>query len=416
MTQHAMPQSEWQRGWALVLAASVGFSFFSVMSTTTGVFMKPLEDEFGWNRTMQASGTSVAALWTALLSPFFGLLIDRLGTRKLALPGLIATILAIAAISQASGVKWQWFALWSLYGIISLSVKSTIWTSAVTGMFEKGRGLALGLTLSGTAVATSLAPPLAVWLIAGHGWRMAMVLMATGWGALALLLCGLFLYDAHDHRSGARARAGVTANLPDQTGLTIPQAWRDTALWRIALTTFVMMVLTIGLQSNLQRMLTDNGYSESNAAWLSSLAGIAGIAGKLITGQLLDRFRPNRVGGITLAITAIAFGLLHFALASTLAVTLAIIVNGYAAGTKLQIAGFLTTRYGGLKNFGAIFGMMASLIAVGSGLGSIAAARVHDLTGSYDLFFLAGIAGSLLCGLVTMTLPPYPRWKKLARA
>lgn len=409
-TEAASPASEWRRGWTLVLAASVGFSFFSVMSATNGVFMAPLEKEFGWNRTMQSSGTSIAAIYTALLSPFFGVLIDRIGTRRLALPGLVGSILAIAAIAQANGVKWQWFMLWSLFGLVSLCVKSTVWTAAVAGMFERGRGLALGLTLSGTAVATSIAPPLANWLIEDYGWRWAMTAMALGWGGLALLLCIRFLFDAHDHRKRAILPGTATVKLPDATGLTIPQALRDSALWRIGLTTFVMMVLTIGLQSNLQRMLTDQGFTSSNAAWATSIMGVTGIAGKLVTGWLLDRYRPNWVGGVTLAITAIAFWLLFAMAGSVTAVLLAIAVNGYAAGTKIQIAGFLTTRYGGLRNFGAIFGAMASLIAIGSGLGGFAAGQVFDRTGSYDLFFIAGVIGSVLCGLIVISLPLYPKW------
>lgn len=406
----AQARQEFRQNWQLVLAASVGFSFFSVMSATNGVYMAPLEQEFGWNRTMQSSGTSIAGLFTALLSPFFGVLIDRIGTRRLALPGLVGSILVIAAIAQATGVTWQWFALWSLFGLVSLSVKSTVWTAAVTGMFEKGRGLALGLTLSGTAVATSLAPPLANALIEDYGWRVAMTAMAAGWGGLALLLCIPFLYDAHDHRK-RNAVPGATATiLPDAAGLSIPEAWRDTALWRIALTTFLMMVLTIGLQSNLQRMLTDQGFTSSNAAWATSIMGVTGVAGKLITGWLLDRYRPNWVGGITLGITAIAFWLLFAMIDSVAAVLVAIAVNGYAAGTKIQIAGFLTTRYGGLKNFGAIFGAMASLIAIGSTLGGFTIGQVFDRTGSYDLFFIAGIIGSIFCGLVTISLPLYPKW------
>lgn len=411
-SQSTAPIGEWRRGWTLVLAASVGFSFFSVMSATNGVFMAPLEREFGWNRTMQSSGTSIAAIYTALLSPFFGVLIDRIGTRRLALPGLVGTIIVIAAIAQATGVKWQWFVLWSLFGLISLCVKSTVWTAAVAGMFEHGRGLALGLTLSGTAVATSIAPPLANWMIENYGWRWAMTAMALGWGGLALLLCMPFLYDAHDHRKRDAASGATATRLPDASGLTIPQALRDSALWRIALTTFVMMVLTIGLQSNLQRMLTDQGFSSANAAWATSIMGVTGIVGKLATGWLLDRYRPNWVGGVTLAITAIAFWLLFAMAGSVTAVLVAIAVNGYAAGTKIQIAGFLTTRYGGLRNFGAIFGAMASLIAIGSGLGGFAAGQVFDRTGNYDLFFIAGVIGSVLCGLIIISLPLYPKWVK----
>ena len=44
--------SEWRRGWTLVLASSVGFSFFSVMLSGAGLFMGPLGKEFHWSKTL----------------------------------------------------------------------------------------------------------------------------------------------------------------------------------------------------------------------------------------------------------------------------------------------------------------------------------------------------------------------------
>ena len=51
--------SEWQQGWALVLACFVGFSFFSLPTASMGVFMQPIGDEFDWGRALIAAGTSI---------------------------------------------------------------------------------------------------------------------------------------------------------------------------------------------------------------------------------------------------------------------------------------------------------------------------------------------------------------------
>src|SRR5687767_2057233 len=93
---------EWRSGWKLVLASSIGFSFFAVLLGATGLFMGPLTDEFGWSRTLLSSGPSIASFVTAALSPFYGALIDRYGARKLALPGIVLTTLAICAFSFAN--------------------------------------------------------------------------------------------------------------------------------------------------------------------------------------------------------------------------------------------------------------------------------------------------------------------------
>lgn len=94
--------SEWKAGWKVVLASSLGFSFFSVLISSTGLFLQPLAHEFGWSRTFLSSGPSITTLAIALLGPFFGMLVDRYGTRRLTLPGLVLTVAAAIMRSQAS--------------------------------------------------------------------------------------------------------------------------------------------------------------------------------------------------------------------------------------------------------------------------------------------------------------------------
>jgi predicted MFS family arabinose efflux permease len=407
---------EWKRGWRLVLACFVGFSFFSIMAQTLGVFMHPLVTEFGWSRTLVSSGITIASAATAILSPFFGVLIDRYGSRKVALPGLVTASVAISAFSLASGSATQWILLWSFYAVISISVKTTVWTAAIIGAFNSSQGLALGAMLSGTAAAQVIVPPLATWLIDEFGWRMAYAWLGMGWGSATFLLCWFFLYDVHSTKPAKLARDAPARDRPDLPGLSIPEAWRDTALWRIGISTFVVMLLTIGLLIHQIPILTQAGVSRTNAAWLASLAGVAGIAGKLISGVLLDRFRANWVGGLTLLVTALAFLLLMDGVHTPGLIVLAMVINGYAAGSKLQIASYLTARYGGVRNFGVIYGLITSCVAFGSGMGPMVAGFVFDTTGGYGGFLVAGTVGCVLCGLLIMSLPRYPEFRPAGRA
>ena len=113
---------------------------------------------------------------------------------------------------------------------------------------------------------------------------------------------------------------------------------------------------------------------------------------------------------------AIAFALLLEPLRTPTLIVVAMVIIGYASGTKLQICGYLTTRYGGMRNFGKIFGTMASIIALGTGLGPVLGGFVYDLYGSYAPFLVAGMAGSLLSGLLIFGLGRYPEWEQDARA
>lgn len=402
--------SEWKMGWKVVLASSLGFSFFSVLISSTGLFMQPLADEFGWSRTFLSSGPSIATFAIALLGPFFGMLVDRYGTRRLTLPGLVLTMAAISAFALLDGSIAMWIGLWLIFGIVSVSIKSTAWTAAVVGIFTTSRGLALAITLGGTALSQTLVPPLGNWLIAEFGWRAAYVWLAFGWGGPTLLLCYLFFFDINDEVRDRRTSGDADAvAMPSQLpGLTAYQALRDSALQRIAISNFIVMTLTMGLAVHLFPILTDAGISRSDAAWLTALGGIAGIVGKLLTGILLDRFRPNWIGGITLGIAALVFLLLLDGVRTPTFIVIAMIVNGYAAGTKTQITGFLTAGYAGMKSFGTIYGFMSALMALAVGVGPLIAGLVYDNLGGYGPFLIAGTIGCAFGGMLIMTLPPYP--------
>ncbi|MBW8755007.1 MAG: MFS transporter, partial [Sphingomonadales bacterium] len=307
----------------------------------------------------------------------------------------------------ASGSVAQWVVLWMVYALVTLTVTVNVWTAAVAHAFTAGRGLAMGLTLAGTAVAQAVTPILATVLIEHFGWRAAFPIMAFGWGGVAFVLCLLFFRSPGD--LGVRRAVQDTSAMP---GLTVAQAWRDPGLWRIAISTFILMVLTIGLLIHQIPILIEAGVTPERAAWLAGAGGVAGIVGKLVTGVLVDRFRANWVGGITLGFTAFAFALLLGGIRTPTFIVIAMLINGYSAGTKLQICSYLTSRYGGLRNFGTIYGFIGSLVSLGSALGPLLAAQIYDRTGSYDAFLVAGAVGCVLCGLLIVTLPRYPDWNE----
>jgi predicted MFS family arabinose efflux permease len=401
---------EWKSGWAVVLAAAVGFSFFSVLFATGSIYFEPWTREFGWNRTLASSGPLIATVTMALLSPIVGILIDRLGPRPIVLPGLILTIASVCSFSLLNGSQGQWIAFWIAFGFAGVAIKSTPWTVAVVGLFKESRGLALGMILSGTAIAQIIVPPLTNWLINGFGWRASFVWLGVGWGGLTLILTLAFFFD----RRGLAARRETIqpeVAAADVPGLSVPEALRSWAIWRIAISNLVVLTLTIGLVFHLFAILTEAGVSRDNAARLMSLSGVAGIVGKLASGLLLDRFRPNWIGGLTLGMAAITFALLMGALGSPVLIVVAVLINGYAAGTQLQIVSYLTAGFAGLKNFGVIYGTMSALFALASGLGPLTAGRIYDATGGYQLFLLVGAIGCVLGGLLLVSLPRYPNWE-----
>lgn len=415
--QQLSAAQELRRHWQMVLAAATGFAFTSVIASGTGLFIAPISAEFGWGRALASSGVSITALVTFLFSPLFGVFIDKWGVRRMAIPGLALMALVIASLSLLTGAVWQWFAIWGAYSVAALMTKSTVWTASANSTFVAGRGLALGLVLSGAAVAQAVTPMMAEYLIRMQGWRMAFVWLAAGWGSVSVLLCLLWLRDGYENSRRARGLDPATVEgdaLLDAPGLNVKQALRDRALQRIAISTFVIMTVTVGLVIHQVPILTEAGVSRATAAFYALPAGLAGIAGKLVTGWLLDRYPARWVGGLTIGVTSLTFLLLLIPEAPTGAIVVALMINGYAGGTKLQLVGYLTAAYAGMRKFGAIFGLMASLIAAGSGLGPILAGWVYDVWHGYAPALWAGFALTLLSCVLLLGLGPYPTWSKEA--
>jgi MFS family permease len=405
-------RDEWAQGWLVVLSASLGFSLFSVMLSAAGIFMQPLGQEFGWSRTTLSAGPAIATTMTAVLSPFFGILIDKYGSRKLALPGIVLTTLAMASFGFMTGSATLWIGMWVVFGFILVTIKSTVWSAAVANKFQKSRGLALGLVVAGTAVAQGVVPMLGNWLIEDFGWRQAYIWLAFGWGSITLLICTLFFRDGFSKRERAAEAERLAGVAPaDVPGLSIPEAIRSPALWMILTSSFIVMAVTQGFSIHLFPILTESGIARSEAAKLLFLSGLAAVAGKLITGWLLDRFRPNWVGGLTLAACALAMVPLMDGGRSTALVVFAMLMNGYAIGTKTNITLFLAAEYGGMRNFGKIYGTISAIITFATALGPLIAGRLYDTSGSYDSFLMLGVIGCVIGGLMLIVLPSAPRWK-----
>ncbi len=399
---------EWKHGWPIVLTSAMGISFLSVVMGSLGTFIEPLTKEFGWSRATLTLGMVIAGLFVLLLSPFAGSLVDRFGPRRLAIPGVFLMTLSTASFGLTNGSVFQWAFLWTIYGFAHISMMMSIWTGAVSQSFDKGRGLALGLALAGSAVAQTIIPSLATWLIDTVGWRHAYLVLGLGWGSLTLPLCWLFLRNT-EGLPRRRVREQTEEGM-QRDGLTIAQAWRDRGLWSIAIATLLVMLMTQALAVHQIPLMTEAGLTRSTAAMLAGLAGLASFAGNVVTGALMDRYRANWVGGITLGVLALAFALLLDGVRTPILIFVAMLISGYSAGTKLQICGYLTSRYGGLRNYGAIFGMMGSLIAVGGALGPFLGGLLYDLTGSYTIFVIIGMIGCAIAGLLITSLPRYPTW------
>ncbi len=396
--------SEWKMHWPLVLASLVGMSFYAVVTYSLGTFIAPLEQEFGWSRAEISAGLTIFTLTAMIGGPLVGALIDRVGTRRVAVPGLALHAVAFAGLSLANGSLAQWFALWSMLALAALSTKSLIWSTAVSSVFTTSRSLALAVMLSGTAVG-QMSPLLAGWLIADYGWRQAYWLIGLGWGGLGVVLVLLFFHDARERGKRDGSAPVASSMLP---GLTMPEAVRDSRVLRIGLANIVLSLVGSGIAVHLVPILSAAGLSRGDAVAVAATGGIAGIAGKLATGWILDRLQGSIVPFLSFALASAGYTLLLYTSGSKLMLTAAVMLLGYSGGAGLQITTYLISRYAGLRNFGKVFGTIGSAMMLGTSIGPVFAGYMYDITGNYTLLLTIGIPAALFCALCFVGLGAYP--------
>ncbi len=396
---------EWRRYWPLVLSAMIGMSFYSLFAYSNQMFIQPLEAEFHWARRDISFGYSIYALMAFFFGPVIGALLDRLGARRIALPGLFLSALAFAGLSFTQAAIWTWFALWFVLATVGLAVKSTVWTVAVSNAFVHGRAMALSVMLSGSALAQFGGPFFGNYLIHGQGWRHTYLVFGLVWGGFAFVLAAFLFHDAPRPAQSA----GGTAALP---GLSFRAAITSRPMLLIFIVNLLNSLFGSGVTFQLKPILSETVLGEGSAAMVAATAGFAGIIGKLSTGWLLDRSESRWIPVVSFGIGAIAYFLLLDTFASRGAMIAGVLIYGAFTGAGLSVTAFLVSRYVGLRSFGAVYGLLGSMLMLGTALGPPLAGAVYDHFHSYHPLLLAVIPICLIDATLMLFLGRYPDHQK----
>jgi predicted MFS family arabinose efflux permease len=397
--------NEWRMHWKVVLAACAGMGVASIISYSSGLFIEPMEKEFGWSRAQIMSGHSIAATAAAVCSPFMGILVDRAGPRRIGILAVIAMCLSVALFSLTGPDIWHWRALWLPLTFAVILVQPMVWTAGVTSLFSAGRGLALAATLCGSSIASMIIPKLTETLIVNFGWRMAWVGLAAFWLVISLPLIWAFFTSAIDQDRTRAAEQRVARAVRQSVWQSGVLSWRFPVLL-IAGVSIALVVVTVVV--SIVPILSANGIDRGNAAWIAGLVGITAIIGRLSIGFLLDRMDGRIIAAICVSLPILALLLLIKVPGSLAAASLAILIFGFSLGAELDIVAYLTSRYFGRENFGFLFGTIGGCLGFASGNGPVALNAVYDAQGSYNPALWAAIPICLLSAVLFLSLGRYP--------
>jgi MFS family permease len=385
------------QGWRVAGASAVGLFFASILIYGFAVLLKPLAEEFGWQRGVASTAYAALTAAAALAAPVCGLLLDRYGPLRVVVPCLAFCGLGIASLSALTASPVHAYALFTALGLAVIGTSPLAYSRAVSTWFDRRRGLALGIVIGGGAAASITHPPAIDALINLVGWRRACVLL----GALVL---GVGLPTVIGF---VRERAAsLAASHPEVGGAKVPEALRSWIFWILIVVVAGAAIAFNAVVVHLVALLTDRGVSSGRAAMALSAMGGAGLVGRLLTGWLMDHLRATWVSAGLLAIAAL--GLFLLADASTLAVALlAAALIGFGMGGELDVSPFLLSRYFGLRSMSTLYGFVWTTSGVGAAIGSIVMGRAYDATGSYEGMLLRLSATTVFVALLMLTLPGY---------
>jgi MFS family permease len=409
-------------GWWVVLAAAIGsfMSYGPIIAFTFGVFIKPLNEEFGWNRADISLGFSLSLLMLSGTAPFFGWLVDRFGARRVIVPSVLLFGSGVSSFYFLSASLWHFYAIYVVLGIVAVGAATLPYLSVVSHWFDKQRGWALGLAMVGLGLGTFIMPALAQALIDTVGWRRAYVLLGLMVMGVTIPVVGLFLKETPQMMGlwpdgMTTAPAGSARQNSQEPGMSSREAWRRGTFWLIFFAFFLLSVSVHGCLIHLVPMLTDRGFSAQSAALATSLLGGALLVGRVGAGYLLDRFFASYVAVCFLSGATLGIFLLWNEAAGSLAFSAAILV-GLGLGAETDLMPYLVSRYFGLHAFGEIYGWVVAAWGMGGVIGPFLMGMGFDSTGSYRLVLGVFIVASLMATGLMMQLGPYRIWDATAEA
>jgi MFS family permease len=398
-----MPQdTAFENRWWVVFGATLSMLVAQgpVILYTLGLFIKPLNQEFGWDRASISAAGGIAAICSAITIPFVGSLIDRWGVRTVLLPVVVLCAASVALIALTPKSIVAFLLLFAITGVLGSGQGPLGYAKCVSAWFDDRRGLALGITMSGIGLGAAFIPQYTQFLIGHLGWRAAY----AGLGLLTLMVAfpAVFLFIREP--AGAKTVAAQSSASEDRPpDLEVREVLGGRRFWLIACALLLVSTVTQGLVVHTVPLLTDNGYSPEVAAALMIAVGLSTMAGRLLSGYLVDRIFAPYVAAFFFLLPCLGIYLLD----STVAPVVGIISLGLASGTEIDMIGFLTSRYFGMKRFGQLYGYLFASFVVGSAIGPFLMGLAFERLHSYEPALWTFGAFMLLASGAILSLGPY---------
>lgn len=384
-------------GWRVVAATGGGVFVVSLFFFTFPVFLKPLSDEFAWSRETVSAAYAAMTLASALSAPLVGYLFDRSGARWISGPCLAVAGCGFASLAWLTPRVWHLYAVFALIGLVTTGASYIVYSRVIATWFDARRGLALAIMIACSGAGAIVFPPAAQAVIDLAGWRHAYLVLGIASSAIGLPIIVGFVRERDTVARGTSAAAADARAM-------MAKALRSRVLWTLLVVVFGTTMAVNATIVHLSALLTDRGVPAARAALVVSVLGAASVAGRLLTGALLDRFAANRVAFVLLATAASGVFLLAGADTAAAGIVAAALI-GFGTGGEIDVFPYLLSRYFGVTALSSLMGLAWMAFGLAGAVGPMVMGRAYDATGSYEFVLASAAAGTLGVGALMLSLP-----------
>jgi MFS family permease len=278
----------------------------------------------------------------------------------------------------------------------------------IAALFTRHRGKAIAILSAEQTVLSAFLPMLTNALILNLGWRGMYLVYGGMILAVAVLLFFLLEEPAPVASSKASAAGGPPAMM--LAGMTISQVLRDWVFWMIVLAGVVGIALTGGMMTHMIAALIGKGFTQTQAASLTTLGMLVGVPGLVLGGWLVDGYHTTKVaapfnllaaaGAVLLYIVTASFGGMPMLIGS-------VCLSWFAMSAHRPMATYFHTRFFGLRAFTEVTGVQFTILGPITAASAPIVGLIFDRTHSYDPVFILMIIAPLLSGVVWLVLPRY---------
>jgi MFS family permease len=391
------------------VSAGMGFYAFPI-------FFVELSEVFGWEMAKINAGFAVSMLCGGLVSPLVGLLLPRLGSKKVIVTGALIMSTSFVLFS-AMYALWQYLLICIVLAVGWTCTGSIPTTYSISDWFEKKRGRATGIMMVGVGLGGWSIAPLTRRLIDVLGWKETFVAYAIVTTAILVPIAAL-IYKRRPAELGVLPDGRMPDEAPDSaenaieesatadTGWEFRDAVRTHVFWLISITFILVTFGQTALLLNIPTHLKSIGVSPKSAASALGTCAMLGMAGKLFFGWMADRYSARRAMIVSFGLQAVGTVLLIYT--STLGSPYwFVLVWGFAMGGVVALEPLIVAECFGLKSFGVILGMVYVFTTIGSSIGPVFAGYIFDIRESYILAFVVfAVTYTLATGLSFLAIPP----------